>query len=363
MLAEVRKFELGVLQQDFLLADWRISPSLNQISHNGTSVRVEPKVMSVLVCLVANAGKLVTKEQLIETVWKETFVSDQALTTAIWQLRHVFGESSKDPQLIQAIPKTGYRLLAVPSVVSETTESVLAMNAAPAEKPTEPAAVRQMSGRLLLLATMLVTVCAVMIYIAISYAQRAQWTKPSEWVRDESSIPAIVSREVFEAVQRIRPGRKNKTTCDELLRRCNRVLERRGKLSEDVLRDTLNAPSPSTLYRCSGDLWTLYKKLGYEPGNSRSLRETERQQTKSLRERILAQVASWSPVHIDVIEPAPAHRRMLLVDGVVPVALVICRSYQRESRGGWVAIPHPRERKNVTLLCLLDRDNRKPTAF
>lgn len=43
---------------------------------------------------------------------------------------------------------------------------------------------------------------------------------------------------------------------------------------------------------------------------------------------------------------APAHRRMLMVDGVVSVALSIWRSYQVDSRRGWIAIPHSRERKS-----------------
>ncbi len=112
--------------QDFFLAGWRITPSLNLIAQNGSSARLEPRVMHVLLCLAAHAGKLVTKEHLIATVWPDTFVSDQALTTAIWQLRQVFGEKARNCQVIQTIPKTGYRLLVMPTPASEIAATPLA---------------------------------------------------------------------------------------------------------------------------------------------------------------------------------------------------------------------------------------------
>ncbi len=122
MTAEIPMQDPGMLQQDFFLAGWRVCPALNVISQNGTSIRVEPKVMHVLLCLAAHAGRRVSKEELIATVWPNTFVSDQVLTTAVWQLRQVFGESAKACQVIQTIPKTGYRLAATPTSVEEESD-------------------------------------------------------------------------------------------------------------------------------------------------------------------------------------------------------------------------------------------------
>jgi len=61
---------------NFRLETWLVEPNLNTVSRNGTSFRLEPKVMRVLVCLAANAGKPVSKEALLEAVWPDTFVTD-----------------------------------------------------------------------------------------------------------------------------------------------------------------------------------------------------------------------------------------------------------------------------------------------
>ncbi len=107
MSAEAPEPDRGMPRQDLQLADWCVRFSLNLVSRNGTSTRLEPKVMQVLACLLDHAGEVVTKEQIVATVWPVSFVTDQVLTNAIWQLRQVFGESARDSQLIQTIPTKG----------------------------------------------------------------------------------------------------------------------------------------------------------------------------------------------------------------------------------------------------------------
>jgi len=96
----------------FQIASWLVQPSLNSISNNGVVEHLEPKVMEVLVCLAGHAGNTVPKEQLIQTVWRNTFVTDDVLTRAISELRRVFGDDPKKSRIIQTIPKRGYRLVA-----------------------------------------------------------------------------------------------------------------------------------------------------------------------------------------------------------------------------------------------------------
>jgi TolB-like protein/DNA-binding winged helix-turn-helix (wHTH) protein/Tfp pilus assembly protein PilF len=100
------------VDNDFRVGAWLVQPSLNTISHNGTSARVEPKVMEVLVCLSHHAGKPVSKEELLETVWRDTFVSDDVLKRSVSELRRVFEDDARESRIIETIPKRGYRLLA-----------------------------------------------------------------------------------------------------------------------------------------------------------------------------------------------------------------------------------------------------------
>lgn len=100
------------MDSPFRVGAWLVQPSLNTISRNGTTVRVEPKVMEVLVCLAHSAGEPLTKNDLLEAVWKGTFVSDDVLSRSISELRRVLEDDARQPQFIQTIPKRGYRLLA-----------------------------------------------------------------------------------------------------------------------------------------------------------------------------------------------------------------------------------------------------------
>ena len=91
-----------------------VEPGLNTISQNGKTRQLEPKVMEVLVCLAHYAGETLPKEQLLKTIWPETFVSDDVLIRSISEIRRAFDDDPRESKFIQTVPKRGYRL--IPSV-------------------------------------------------------------------------------------------------------------------------------------------------------------------------------------------------------------------------------------------------------
>lgn len=98
---------------DFRMGPWLVQASLNTITNDGGgTIHLEPKVMEVLVCLAAHPGELLSKEKLLETVWAGTFVTEDVLKRSISELRRVFKDDAREPQIIQTIPKRGYRLVA-----------------------------------------------------------------------------------------------------------------------------------------------------------------------------------------------------------------------------------------------------------
>ncbi len=97
---------------NFRVGPWLVEPSLNNISCNGTTVRLEPRVMDVLVCLAQHVGETLSKETLLGKVWAGTFVTDDVLTHSISELRRAFEDDAREPRVIQTIPKRGYRLVA-----------------------------------------------------------------------------------------------------------------------------------------------------------------------------------------------------------------------------------------------------------
>jgi TolB-like protein/DNA-binding winged helix-turn-helix (wHTH) protein/Tfp pilus assembly protein PilF len=111
------------VEGDFQVGPWLIEPSLNAVSHNGESIRLAPKVMGVLVCLAQHAGQSVSKEDLLQTVWPDTFVGDDVLKGSISELRRVLKDDAREPTIIQTIPKRGYRLVAPVQPVNGAPES------------------------------------------------------------------------------------------------------------------------------------------------------------------------------------------------------------------------------------------------
>lgn len=93
-----------------------VDPAANQIFiKNGAgeqTARLEPRMMRVLVLLAEQPGEVLSREFLIETIWENKFVGEEALTQAISRLRKVFGDNPHQPQFIETIPKNGYRIIA-----------------------------------------------------------------------------------------------------------------------------------------------------------------------------------------------------------------------------------------------------------
>jgi DNA-binding winged helix-turn-helix (wHTH) protein/tetratricopeptide (TPR) repeat protein len=102
------------LDSDFQLGDWTVHPEINEVSIGAERHRLEPRVMQVLACLASHAGEVVPKSQLLREVWNDAFVTDEVLTNAVWELRHVLGDEARHPRFIQTVPRRGYRLIEEP---------------------------------------------------------------------------------------------------------------------------------------------------------------------------------------------------------------------------------------------------------
>jgi DNA-binding winged helix-turn-helix (wHTH) protein len=96
----------------FDVGGWLVVPSLNRLSRGEETVRLELKLMEVLVHLAERTGQLVSKRELIDAVWKVEVISDGTLTRAIAVLRKALGDESRNPRFIETIPKRGYRFIA-----------------------------------------------------------------------------------------------------------------------------------------------------------------------------------------------------------------------------------------------------------
>jgi adenylate cyclase len=95
----------------FHFEDHFIDVSRRELSRGGQAVLVEPKVFDLLVYLIENRERLVTKDDLIAQVWAGRIVSDSALTSAINAARKAVGDSGQDQRLIRTSARRGYRFV------------------------------------------------------------------------------------------------------------------------------------------------------------------------------------------------------------------------------------------------------------
>ena len=78
---------------------------------NGQEKHLRQKAFQVLVFLLERPEKLVSKSELIETIWKDTAVTDDVLVQCIKEIRRSIGDDSHQPRYIKTIPKSGYRFI------------------------------------------------------------------------------------------------------------------------------------------------------------------------------------------------------------------------------------------------------------
>ena len=91
---------------------WLVDLAAHQITRGDITRRLEPKALQVLDLLVAQPGVVISRAELLRTVWGGAFVGDDAVSAAIIKLRRAFEDDARSPHVIETVHKSGYRLIA-----------------------------------------------------------------------------------------------------------------------------------------------------------------------------------------------------------------------------------------------------------
>jgi DNA-binding winged helix-turn-helix (wHTH) protein/TolB-like protein/tetratricopeptide (TPR) repeat protein len=132
-------------------SDFRLDTRERTLSRAGTPVSLAPKVFDTLVTLVERSGSLVTKDELMDELWPDSHVGDDALARNISDLRRALGDTARKPTFVETVPKSGYRFVG----------SVRAISSSPSESSLR--ATRQGNGRALLAVVAVVAVVAALV--------------------------------------------------------------------------------------------------------------------------------------------------------------------------------------------------------
>ena len=114
----------------YALGPWHFSPAEFCISDGTTRKELEPLLSKMLLCFVQHAGHIVSRQQLVDNVWQQSFVDDNAINRAISELR----KALQHPSLVQSPIKTHHRKGY--SLQLETTQLTNADTEVPALQPT-----------------------------------------------------------------------------------------------------------------------------------------------------------------------------------------------------------------------------------
>lgn len=112
---------------------FRVDPEKELLLRDGETVAITPKTFQILLVLMRHSKEIVTKEDMLKTVWPDTFVEEANLTRNIFLLRKALGETPQDHQYVVTVPGRGYRFAEEVQLVPERELSIVAASHAKVE--------------------------------------------------------------------------------------------------------------------------------------------------------------------------------------------------------------------------------------
>jgi TolB-like protein/Flp pilus assembly protein TadD len=103
----------------FLFEDYTLDIDRQELRRGSQEIAVEPQVFDLLVYLVQNRERVVTKDDLLDAVWKGRFVSESNLTTRINAARKAIGDSGEQQRLIRTVARKGFRFVGLVTSAAE----------------------------------------------------------------------------------------------------------------------------------------------------------------------------------------------------------------------------------------------------
>ena len=108
--AQMASSENPKLPELYEFGPFRVDPARETLLKAGVAVPLTPKTFQILLVLVRHGQEIVTKDDLMKSVWPDTFVEEANLSRNIFMLRKAMGETAQDHRYIVTIPGRGYRL-------------------------------------------------------------------------------------------------------------------------------------------------------------------------------------------------------------------------------------------------------------
>jgi adenylate cyclase len=126
------------------IGEWLADPADDTLIRGSEKIKIEPRMMRLLMRLARDPGQVVSQDQLLESVWAGVVVGSASIYQSISQLRKTLGDLDETPSYIETVARKGYRLIAP---VSRPTKPPVAVNDAPLVAPATVTPLRARPAR------------------------------------------------------------------------------------------------------------------------------------------------------------------------------------------------------------------------
>lgn len=190
--------------------DVRVDVGRMAAVRGNTAIPLEPKAFDVLIFLIERRDRIVTKEELLDAVWRDTFVTPNVLTRAVAQIRKGLGDEAGDARYIETVSKRGYRFIAPVAVGTAEGLAPAVSPAAASEpasvglprRPPDPVSVATPRGRGSFLIAGVAAAVAVLILGAIVFLKGAP-TRPAKAI--DPHLSRVTNRRGYSGAPALSP--------------------------------------------------------------------------------------------------------------------------------------------------------------
>jgi Tol biopolymer transport system component/DNA-binding winged helix-turn-helix (wHTH) protein len=161
-----------------------------ELRKHGVPIRLQEQPFRVLAMLAVRPGEVITREELQEQIWGNTFVDfDQSLNKAVNRVREALNDNAATPQYIETVPRRGYRFIAPVGAIPQSEEPTVA-NLGSADGPAKPSSHKSSSPTVVLAALIMASVL-----VAIGITTMSWLRQPRKPILQEARLIKSFGRE------------------------------------------------------------------------------------------------------------------------------------------------------------------------
>src|SRR5262245_11286630 len=103
---------IALVKRIYRFADFTLDVSEHRLLRESEEIYLQPRTFETLLYLIEHHGHLATKAELLDTLWANTFVTENALSRCIKEVREALGDDAHQPRYIKTVPRVGYKFIA-----------------------------------------------------------------------------------------------------------------------------------------------------------------------------------------------------------------------------------------------------------